>query len=110
MANIELVIEIPEEDYDNIKLTGENTIGLGVLLNLRQAVKYGTPLPKGHGRLGDLDKVADNLKASRDGYDYYEDEHERGMYDGYDYSLNEVMNALTIIEADKESEGKDEKL
>ena len=44
---MELVIKISEEDYDDITLTGENTINLGVLLDLRKAVKNGTPLPKG---------------------------------------------------------------
>ena len=111
MSKMQIVIEIPEVFYEALKKTdvmvsGQRS-GKTLMSVIYNAVAKGTPLPKGHGRLGDLDKVAGNLKASRDGYDYYEDEHERGMYDGYDYSLDEVMNALTIIEADTESEVKE---
>lgn len=52
---MQIVINIDDEDYDDITLTGENTINLGVLLDLREAVRKGTPLPKGHGRLIDAD-------------------------------------------------------
>lgn len=34
-----------------ITQTGENTINLGELLDLRESVRNGTQLPKGHGRL-----------------------------------------------------------
>ena len=47
MADIELVIKIPEKDYEYLK--SHNKDGLyNVILN-------GTPLPKGHGRLIDAD-------------------------------------------------------
>ena len=54
---MQIVINIDDEDYDDITLTGENIINLGVLLDLREAVRNGTPLPKGHGRIGDLDRL-----------------------------------------------------
>ena len=54
---MQIVINIDDEDYDNITLTGGNIINLGVLLDLREAVRNGTPLPKGHGRIGDLDRL-----------------------------------------------------
>ena len=54
---MQIVINIDDEDYDNITLTGKNIINLGVLLDLREAVRNGTPLPKGHGRIGDLDRL-----------------------------------------------------
>ena len=54
---MQIVINIDDEDYDDITLTGENIINLGVLLDLREAVRKGTPLPKGHGRIGDLDRL-----------------------------------------------------
>jgi hypothetical protein len=50
---MQIVINIDNEDYDDITLTGENTINLGVLLDLREAVRNGTLLPKGHGDLID---------------------------------------------------------
>lgn len=59
---MKIVIELSEEDYNDITLTGENTINLGVLLALRKAVRNGTPLPEHHGRLMILseDKVKEN--------------------------------------------------
>lgn len=54
---MQIVINIDDEDYDDITLTGGNIINLGVLLDLREAVRNGTPLPKGHGRIGDLDRL-----------------------------------------------------
>ena len=44
---MQIIIDIDDEDYDDITLTGENTINLGVLLDLREAVRNGIPLPKG---------------------------------------------------------------
>jgi hypothetical protein len=55
--------------------------------SLGDAVRDGTPLPKGHGRLIDADKVIS------DGID-------KGFCDWYD----ELKYADTIIEADKEDE------
>lgn len=43
---MQIVINLDDEDYDDITLTGENTINLGVLLDLREAVRNGTPLPE----------------------------------------------------------------
>ena len=79
---MQIVINIDDEDYDDITLTGENTINLGVLLDLREAVRKGKPLPKNHGRLIDAD-----YKVSSDGR-----------------TVNSVCGymAPTIIEADEE--------
>ena len=89
MADIELVIKIPEELYRNKK---------GYLTNMDahmicDAVAKGTPLPKGHGRLIDADKLYITTITTDD------------------YSGNEVLDVVlkedidsapTIIEADKE--------
>jgi hypothetical protein len=68
---MQVVINIDDENYDDITLTGENTINLGVLLDLREAVRKGTPLSKGHGRLIDADAI--NLKdiSPVDGFSVY---------------------------------------
>lgn len=71
---------------------------------VEKMIATGIPLPKGHGRLIDADKVADRLEELRNNWDYYGNEYESGIYTGCDYSLDEVMDAPTIIEADKESE------
>lgn len=51
MADIELVIKIPEELYE------ANNKGLEAeeIWDLRMAIKNGIPIPKGHGRIGDSD-------------------------------------------------------
>ena len=52
MANIELVIKIPEEEYRNICLMSKDGIGMA----LYDWIANGIPLSKGHGRLKDVDK------------------------------------------------------
>lgn len=44
---MQIVIDIDEEDYNDLTPTGENTIPLSALLRLREALRNGTPLPKG---------------------------------------------------------------
>ena len=80
---MQIVIEIPEEDY--IRLRDEGMFGN--VTTFKRAVREGIPLPKGHGRLIDADVAVD------------------GMEDDYEYC--EAINATpTIIEADRaESEG-----
>ena len=52
MADIELVIKIPEEMYTQIiNKNGIDTI----LIPYKDIIRNGTPLPKGHGRLIDAD-------------------------------------------------------
>ena len=76
-ADIELVIKISQEAYDDIKEGYYDK-------NLRKmaiAIGNGTPLPKGHGRLIDENKI------SNFGWDRLQD--------------HAVVTAPTIIEADK---------
>ena len=77
-ADREVVIKIPEEIMEYIKNNG----CLSVIYNseIASAIANGTPLPKGHGRLIDVDEIPIDC-------DYYD-----------------VDNASTIIEADAESE------
>ena len=44
---MKIVIDIPEEDYDELVRSGDKTINLGLYLDLGKAVKNGTPLPEG---------------------------------------------------------------
>ena len=87
---MQIIIDITDDIYAELTKTGENEINLGILLALREAVRQGTTLPKGHGRLIDADA--------------YIDKHEEcGWLD--DITVDE-FNAITptIIEADKEQE------
>ena len=86
-----IVIDISEDDYRKVQ-DGRASVSM-----MRKAIRNGTPLPKGHGRLIDTD----NLKfAFTDGTEDYEYAHwtMAGIID-------EIDNAPTIIEADTESEG-----
>lgn len=84
MADIELVIKIPEEVYSDI-IAGHNiTLQVGESLRVDDVwasdlIRNGTPLPKGHGSLIDADDI---------------DNHIIGHVD--------TRSCPTIIEADKE--------
>ena len=100
---MQIVIDI---DLDTYKEACERTEFSTLLLGYKliEAVQNGTPLPKGHGRLGDLDKLYtemnNGIKAGmyEDGYENY------GHINDMDDCLECVEYADTIIEADKESE------
>lgn len=81
---MQIVIEIPEDEYNRWQEDGEMDA-----LIVRDAIVNGAPLPKGHGRLID----ADEIRCEREDFDTY-----------FDYSnvFDEIDNAPTIIEADKE--------
>lgn len=48
MADIELLIKIPEDEYNIAKYGQYGNINVDIA---RKAIATGTPLPKGHGRL-----------------------------------------------------------
>ena len=81
MADIELVIKIPEEMYQNVL----NGTYCGTLY---EELKNGTPLPKGHGRLINESEVIKSL------FDFTNCKKSIGMC---------IDNVPTIIEADKET-------
>lgn len=56
MADIELVIKIPEKDYEMIKVFKESP-ACSITSRVYVAIANGIPLPKGHGRLIDADKL-----------------------------------------------------
>ena len=80
MSDIELVIKIPEEAYENcIKYDA-------ITSSIRKGIQKGTLLPKGHGRL----IYADDVDVNR-------------IRDGEYFSIEDVIDdAPTIIEADEE--------
>ena len=92
---MKFVIEIPADVKAVIDRNGTNEI---VAETLWQAVKNGTPLPKGHGRLIDADEL--NLDYEVEMADDWKTAHE---------IANCVKYAPTIIEADKESEGRNDR-
>lgn len=107
MAEIELVIKIDEEDY---KIMRHNIAVNNPLCPLSQEemvskVAKGTPLPKGHGRLIDAEEIANEVNTLKDNWNRYGNEYESGRYESYDYAVDTIEDAPTIIEADKEEQG-----
>ena len=88
---MKIAIDIPEEIVEWINeyyyiIKGFNGEKIGIIVD---AIKNGIPLPKGHGRLGDLDALYDEISSW-------------GMND-YEPSdlIDAIDDAPTIIEADK---------
>jgi len=73
---MQIVIDVPKEYYNLLKEFDDEKCSMDMLL-----IKHGTPLPKGHGRLIDADKVL-----------------RRGSYD------ESYIRQNYIIEADKEGD------
>lgn len=58
MADIELVIKIPEDEYRWVVESDETAFAnIASKECMLHAIKHGTPLPKGHGRLKDISKI-----------------------------------------------------
>lgn len=53
---MQIVIDIPEETYHEVCWRGLSLCPRDKV-NLVKAIRNGTPLPKGHGRIGDLDAL-----------------------------------------------------
>ena len=98
---MKIVIDIPEELYKRIPT--KEYIGYMDMSDWQKiimSVSNGTPLPEGHGRLIDADKIANELNDLKNGWDRYGDEYESGRYESYDYAVDSIEGAFTIIEAD----------
>lgn len=91
MADIELVIKIPEEEYKCVQITG----CIGNKTCISNAIYNGTPLPKGHGRLIDADELKKEYPHDMD-WEY--------PVNTNSYVVESIDNMTTIIEADKEQE------
>ena len=63
MADIELVIKLSEDSY---KATCNGYMLPPDVENVVQGIKNATPLPKGHGRIGDLDLAFEAIEAYQD--------------------------------------------
>ena len=91
---MKMVIDIPEDLYEGIERRDGALETKYVCDELMKAVDNGIPLPKGHGQIGDLDALREEVSSW-------------GMND---YEPSDFVDAIdeadTIIEADTaESEG-----
>ena len=95
MADIELVIKIPEDVYTRLFDNGiqDNEIAADDVCEIARAIRLGTPLPKGHGRLIDERQVVAALVY----HDFLKDNVKCG-------DVTKILDMTTIIEADKETE------
>lgn len=107
--NIKLVIEIPEEVYKLLKSFDWESLPkeeIDELTAYEYAIAQGTPLPKGHGRLIDADKLYEQFGEVMNTV-----MREPKFTKDVEYILRttatvklQIKGADTIIEADTESE------
>ena len=100
MTEVELVIKIPKKIYKSI--CDKNALGCDIS-DIKNIIRNGTPLPKGHGRLKDIDKLPVN-EIERTGYNYECGENE--CYSEEIVYLDDIISAETIIEADDKNKAK----
>lgn len=99
MENIELAIKIPKVIYENCKKECEENSVL-IIDNYTYAIGTGTPLPKGHGRLGDLDALEKEMVNGIRAGNYEEGYETFAHINNMDDCVECVKYADTIIEAD----------
>lgn len=99
MASIELVIKIDIDDCHRI-VNGFVNEDDAVLF--AGVLKKAIQLPKGHGKLGDLDELKKEMQ------NYHDDCAKTSEYTrlGFETAMAVVENANTIIEADKSVSGR----
>ena len=100
MADIELVIKVPEHCLEELKRIELNESNEGVVFHTIKCILNGTPIPKGHGRLIDADKFIENVQEDRKHSCYVKS---WTADDVLDYLNPQSTLAPTIIEADKEA-------
>lgn len=100
---MQIVIDIPEATYEMIKEMQKRN-GTEYMNELESGVAKGTPLPKGHGRLIDANSIYQIVRP----LDPSDDQWGMTAYTAKKL-VHKVFNlAPTIIEADTESEDKNE--
>lgn len=100
MADVELVIKIPEEIYQHYKKVWQKRRGSIP----ESCIAFGTPLPKGHGRIGDLDELEHRISNFV--------EHDANITDEYTvirqrFIVDGIRQTQTLIEADKTESDED---
>lgn len=104
MADIKLVIKIDEEYLEDIK---ERVKDGDIDYEPWVAIANGIQLPKGHGRLGDLDALEQEMINGINAGNFEEGYETFAHINDMDDCVECVKYADTIIEADSESEDKE---
>ena len=92
---MKLIIDIDENVYTRLFDNGTDFYDTDDILAMVKAIRKGTPIPKGHGRIIDADKL--NRKKK------YCFQIERGAFPKSEWFIkaDDLFSAPTIIEADK---------
>ncbi len=104
MADIELVIKIPEGLKKDFELEQWTALSC---MEMKRALMNGTQIPKGHGRLIDADRLKDNYKyhyalfLEAYGSTMNMPKDIKSRCDELDNAIADIINAPTIIEADR---------
>lgn len=103
---MKIVIDIPDEIYERFgyEYSEQNKISNEVNEVILDAFIDGTPLPKGHGRLGDLDALEKEMVNGIKAGNYEEGYEEYGNINNVDDCVDCVRYADTIIDADIDEE------
>ena len=90
---MQMVINIYEEDFEEICMQARMVEDTGTLFGrIRKAIFHSTPLPKGHGRIGDLDALREEV------YSWGMNDYEPSDF------IDAIDDAPTIVEADEVEE------
>lgn len=99
MANIEIVIKIPEEVKNRLCFGVTYPKDIQVIC---EALNNGTPIPKGHGDLVDRDEINDRFYGIwRELKSYSNKPSQKELLDKWSMCMDD---AQPIIEADKEED------
>lgn len=95
---MQLVIEISDGLYNNLGTIKNGSIASTIILD---CVRKGQVLPKGHGRIGDLDALERNMIGGIKSANFEEGYADYAHINNVDDCVDCVRYADTIIEADK---------
>ena len=104
---MQIVIELPDKDYENFKLQAIGIAVTGILSpsdKAKLAIANGKPLPKCHGDLKDVGNIRLDKFVRIENFSLnpkFSEDYKKGYNDAVDDVVNVLFNAKTIIEADK---------
>ena len=95
---MQLVIEISDGLYNNLDTIKNGSIASKIILD---CVRKGQALPKGHGKIGDLDALERDMIGGIKAANFEEGYADYAHINNVDDCVDCVRYADTIIEADK---------
>lgn len=104
MADIELVIKMPEAEYDECIMQVKMIEQEGIYYEssnytLKKYIANGIPLPEGHGDLKDMDEIIEKIRKLPNAGVHW--------FINAESVFNTILDAPTIIKANSESEDKE---